>query len=62
MDPQKIKEIMIHDLSSQIPELVEGENDFLLNPLTSKKNIVFDTKYSIIYNDRNKKCTGGNGF
>ncbi|MFX1276849.1 MAG: hypothetical protein ACFFBP_22300 [Promethearchaeota archaeon] len=42
MDPQKIKEQIINDLSDQIPELIDGENDFLLNRLTSKKNIVFE--------------------
>jgi len=31
MDPQKIKEQIIRDLSDQIPELIEGDNDFVLN-------------------------------
>jgi hypothetical protein len=42
MDPQKIKVQIIRDLSGQIPELAEGDNDFVLNRLTSKKNIVFE--------------------
>ena len=42
MDPQKIKEGIINDLSDQIPDLINGENDFILNRLTSKKNLVFE--------------------
>ena len=42
MDPQKIKEQVILDLSDQIPELADGDNDFVLNRLTSKKNMVFE--------------------
>ena len=42
MDTQKIKEIIIKDLKNDIPELISGKNDFLLNRLTSKKNIVFE--------------------
>jgi len=42
MDPRKIKEKLSIDLSNQIPELINDENDFVLNRLTSKKNIVFE--------------------
>jgi len=42
MDPRKIKEKIIMDLSDQIPELAIRENDFVLNRLTSKKNMVFE--------------------
>ena len=42
MDSEKIKEQIINDLKEQIPELIDGENDFILNRLTSKKNIVFE--------------------
>ena len=42
MDSEKIKEQIINDLKKQIPELIDGENDFILNRLTSKKNIVFE--------------------
>ncbi len=47
MDPQKIKERIIQDLSDQIPDLIEGENDFILNRLTSRKNIVFEVIFKI---------------
>ncbi|MBN1803205.1 MAG: serine/threonine protein kinase [Candidatus Lokiarchaeota archaeon] len=47
MDPQKIKERIIQDLSDQIPDLIEGENDFILNRLTSRKNIVFELIFKI---------------
>jgi len=42
MDPRKIKEKLSIDLSNQIPELINGENNFVLNRLTSKKNMVFE--------------------
>ncbi len=42
MDPQKIKEQVINDLSDQLPEFIDGDNDFVLNRLTSKKNMVFE--------------------
>ena len=42
MDPLKIKENISIDLSNQIPDLIIGENDFILNRLTSKKNMVFE--------------------
>lgn len=42
MDSEKNKEQIINDLKEQIPELIDGENDFILNRLTSKKNMVFE--------------------
>jgi hypothetical protein len=45
MDPLKIKEKIIIDLSDQIPELINGENEFILNRLTSKKNMVYELTF-----------------
>ncbi len=42
MDTNKIKIKIKSDLGNEIPELIDGTNDFSLNRLTSKKNIVYE--------------------
>jgi len=42
MDAQQIKKKIIKALHQEIPELVEKDNDFILNPLESKQNTVYD--------------------
>lgn len=42
MDTKKIKVKIKSDLGNEIPELIDGANDFSLDRLTSKKNIVYE--------------------
>ena len=45
MDPQKVKKKIINDLRDEIPELIMASNDFTLNRLSSKKNIVYELTF-----------------
>ncbi len=42
MDVHKIKNKVLNDLRQEIPDLIEGKNNFSLTRLSSKKNIVYE--------------------
>ena len=45
MDTNKIKKKVLNDLKKEIPDIMKGADEFSLNRLSSKKNIVYELNF-----------------